>query len=33
MSGAQALALKRKGEKLHSNAELVGLGAANIGSA
>ena len=32
MSGSQALALKR-GEKLASNAELVGLGAANIGSA
>ena len=32
MSGAQALALKR-GEKLGSNQELVGLGAANIGSA
>ena len=32
MSGAQALALKR-GEKLASNRELVGLGAANIGSA
>jgi SulP family sulfate permease len=32
MSGAQALALKR-GEKLGSNHELVGLGAANIGSA
>jgi SulP family sulfate permease len=32
MSGAQALALKR-GEKLRSNDELVGLGAANIGSA
>ena len=32
MSGAQTLALKR-GEKLGSNAELVGLGAANIGSA
>ena len=32
MSGAQTLALKR-GEKLASNAELVGLGAANIGSA
>jgi SulP family sulfate permease len=32
MSGSQALALKR-GEKLVSNAELVGLGAANIGSA
>ena len=32
MSGAQTLALKR-GEKLTSNAELVGLGAANIGSA
>ena len=31
MSGAQALALKR-GEKLRSNDELVGLGAANIGS-
>jgi len=33
MSGAQALALKRGGEKLTSNRELVGLGAANIGSA
>lgn len=33
MSGAQALALKRGGEKLVSNSELVGLGAANIGSA
>ena len=33
MSGAQALALKRGGEKLRSNSELVGLGAANIGSA
>jgi len=33
MSGAQALALKRGGEKLRSNRELVGLGAANIGSA
>ena len=32
MSGAQTLALKR-GEKLGSNQELVGLGAANIGSA
>jgi len=32
MSGAQTLALKR-GEKLASNAELVGLGTANIGSA
>jgi SulP family sulfate permease len=32
MSGAQALAQKRA-EKLHSNAELIGLGAANIGSA
>lgn len=32
MSGAQALALKR-GEKLGSNRELLGLGAANIGSA
>ena len=32
MSGAQTLALKRA-EKLHSNYELVGLGAANIGSA
>jgi SulP family sulfate permease len=32
MSGAQALALKRT-EKLHSNCELIGLGAANIGSA
>jgi SulP family sulfate permease len=31
MSGAQALAAK-KGEKLQTNAELVGLGAANIGS-
>jgi SulP family sulfate permease len=31
MSGAQALAA-RKGEKLSTNAELVGLGAANIGS-
>jgi len=31
MSGAQALAAK-KGEKLLTNAELVGLGAANIGS-
>ena len=31
MSGAQALAA-RKGEKLHTNAELVGLGAANVGS-
>lgn len=33
MSGAQALALKRGGETLASNRELVGLGAANIGSA
>jgi len=32
MSGAQALALKRGGEKLVSNRELVGLGAANTGS-
>jgi len=32
MSGAQALALKR-GEKLGSNRELVGLGLANLGSA
>jgi SulP family sulfate permease len=32
MSGAQALALKRA-EKLQSNHELIGLGAANIGSA
>ncbi|OON63358.1 sodium-independent anion transporter [Massilia sp. KIM] len=32
MSGAQALALKR-GEKLSSNRELIGLGAANLGSA
>lgn len=32
MSGAQTLALKRA-EKLRSNAELIGLGAANIGSA
>ena len=32
MSGAQALALKRA-EKLHSNYELIGLGAANVGSA
>jgi len=32
MSGAQALALKRP-EKLGSNRELIGLGAANIGSA
>jgi len=32
MSGAQALALKRA-EKLHTNRELVALGAANIGSA
>jgi SulP family sulfate permease len=32
MSAAQALALKRQ-EKLHSNYELIGLGAANIGSA
>jgi SulP family sulfate permease len=31
MSGAQALAARR-GEKLHTNAELVGLGAANLGS-
>ncbi len=31
MSGAQALAA-RKGEKLSTNAELVGLGAANVGS-
>jgi len=31
MSGAQALAA-RKGEKLQTNAELIGLGAANIGS-
>jgi SulP family sulfate permease len=31
MSGAQALAA-RKGEKLHTNAELLGLGAANVGS-
>jgi SulP family sulfate permease len=31
MSGAQALAA-RKGEKLLTNAELVGLGAANVGS-
>jgi SulP family sulfate permease len=31
MSGAQALAA-RKGEKLLTNAELVGLGAANLGS-
>jgi SulP family sulfate permease len=31
MSGAQALAA-RKGEKLQTNAELVGLGAANVGS-
>lgn len=33
MSGAQALALKRGGEKLHSNRELIALGAANVGSA
>jgi SulP family sulfate permease len=32
MSGAQTLALKR-GEKLRSNHELIGLGAANIGAA
>lgn len=32
MSGAQVLALKR-GEKLGSNNELLGLGAANVGSA
>jgi len=32
MSAAQALALKRQ-QKLHSNLELIGLGAANIGSA
>ena len=32
MSAAQALALKRQ-QKLHSNFELIGLGAANIGSA
>ncbi|VXB10576.1 SulP family inorganic anion transporter [Massilia sp. 9I] len=32
MSGAQTLALKR-GEKLGSNRELLGLGAANLGSA
>jgi len=32
MSAAQALAQKRQ-EKLHSNFELIGLGAANIGSA
>ena len=32
MSGAQTLALKRA-EKLHSNRELIGLGAANLGSA
>lgn len=32
MSGAQTLALKR-GEKLHTNRELAGLGLANIGSA
>ena len=32
MSAAQALALKRQ-EKLHSNMELIGLGAANLGSA
>lgn len=32
MSGAQTLALKRA-EKLHSNKELIGLGAANLGSA
>jgi SulP family sulfate permease len=31
MSGAQALAA-RKGEKLHTNSELVALGAANVGS-
>jgi SulP family sulfate permease len=31
MSGAQALAARR-GEKLQTNAELVGLGAANLGS-
>jgi SulP family sulfate permease len=32
MSAAQTLALKRQ-EELHSNLELIGLGAANIGSA
>jgi len=32
MSAAQTLALKRQ-EKLHSNLELIGLGAANLGSA
>ncbi len=32
MSAAQTLALKRQ-EKLHSNAELIGLGAANVASA
>jgi SulP family sulfate permease len=32
MSAAQTLALRRQ-EKLHSNFELIGLGAANIGSA
>jgi SulP family sulfate permease len=32
MSGAQTLAMKRA-EKLRSNAELIGLGAANVGSA
>jgi SulP family sulfate permease len=32
MSAAQALALKRQ-EKVHSNMELIGLGAANVGSA
>jgi SulP family sulfate permease len=32
MSAAQTLALKRQ-QKLHSNLELIGLGAANIGSA
>lgn len=32
MSAAQTLALKRQ-EKVHSNMELIGLGAANIGSA
>ncbi|KQQ89247.1 SulP family inorganic anion transporter [Massilia sp. Leaf139] len=32
MSGAQTLALKRA-EKLHSDRELIGLGAANLGSA
>lgn len=32
MSAAQSLALKRQ-EKLHSNMELIGLGAANLGSA